>query len=291
MIKISKTEVTPVSEMTGLTWYFIGPPKSGKTTNACSWSSQGNTKTLLLDTDKGSDFMHGQDVIPIEDIIPPRDLNGKILDPENRGQVYRSGSKKGEPMATYSMGEILASMGIGEIPTTYETIIVDTVDKLNEWSEKKVCRDLGIEDISDAGFGKGWSTAKNLVSKMVETLQDYCKSNGMNLVLISHSKETAMVDDKVQLSPELPRGLSKKLTAMSDAIGYATFDKETQKPVLSFESYDERAVGSRIPALHNKSFPFDYRVIMKASEVKNEKPAPKTKVRAQKQQENIANVA
>tara|TARA_B110000444_G_scaffold251404_1_gene279206 strand:+ start:747 stop:1610 length:864 start_codon:yes stop_codon:yes gene_type:complete len=287
MIKISKTETTPVSEMTGLTWYFIGPPKSGKTTNACAWSKEGN-KTLLLDTDKGSDFMAGQDVIHIEGIVPPK-LNGEILDPEKRNQVYRSGSKKGEPMPVYSMGEVLTGLMTGEVSTEYETIVIDTVDKLNEWSEAKVKHDLGIDDISDAGFGKGWSTAKTMVCNMIDALQTFCKNNGMNLVMISHAKESMMVDGKVQLGPEMPKGLSKKLTAMSDAIGFATFDRESQSPVLSFESYDERAVGSRIPALHNKVFPFDYNAIMKATEEKKEtKTTKKVTITTEKEKVNAA---
>ena len=42
----------------GLTWYFIGQPKTGKTTQASKWSDKGSEGVLLIDTDLGSDFVN-----------------------------------------------------------------------------------------------------------------------------------------------------------------------------------------------------------------------------------------
>ena len=42
----------------GLTWYFIGQPKTGKTSQASKWSDKGAEGVLLIDTDLGSDFVN-----------------------------------------------------------------------------------------------------------------------------------------------------------------------------------------------------------------------------------------
>ena len=261
MIKITKTESSPLKDMSGLTWYFIGPPKSGKTTNAGKWSSQGSKLTLLIDTDKGSDFMVEQDIIPVISLFPPT-VNGTVVPADQRGYVHRQGSWKGKPMPVYSMQELMHELWEKRIPDVYETIVIDTIDTVYEWAEQRVKEKYSVEDIGEIGYGKGWGEAKDIVVELVESLQNFCKQNTMNLVIISHAKETTMTDGKVQLGPELPRGLSKKLTAMSDAIGYATFDKESGKPTLSFESYDERAIGSRIPQLHNNVYEFSYDAVI-----------------------------
>ena len=281
MIKIHKTKAPTLDKMSGLTWYIVGPPKSGKTTNASRWSSEGHKRVLIIDTDKGTDFLEDSDTIPTYWLSAPKYFNEEkgchlTTEPSERGYYFRSGELKGRPMPVYSIGEIITELKNGTIPDVYETIVIDTVDKINEWCENKVKTDLGIDDISEAGFGRGWSEARELCIKVITAFQDHCKAKGMNLILISHSKETQVTDGKVQLSPNLPAGLSKRLTAMSDAIGYSTFDKETQKPMLSFESYDERSIGSRIPQLHNKVFPFDYAEIMKAAMDQKEKPVVKT---------------
>ena len=59
MLKINKVQTDWKGELpSGLTWYFVGQPKTGKTTNASKWSPGGQEKVLLIDTDLGSDFVH-----------------------------------------------------------------------------------------------------------------------------------------------------------------------------------------------------------------------------------------
>tara|TARA_R100000234_G_scaffold120092_1_gene105355 strand:+ start:3144 stop:4052 length:909 start_codon:yes stop_codon:yes gene_type:complete len=281
MIEITKTQLDYSSMMSGITWYVFGQPKTGKTTNLSKWSDIGSEGTLILDTDLGTDFLDEANVVPILGIYPPYEMvdDKKVLVPPNkRGFVYRNGPNQGKDMSVYSIGEIIQAMHT-KIGLGFDTIVIDTVDKINEWAEAKVKADLGIDEIGNASYGAGWAKAKDMVVNVVSEFQNYVKKHGKTLVLVSHSKETQMTDGKVQLGPALPSGLAKKLVGMSDAIGYSTVDKETQKPVLSFEAYDERTIGSRIPTLHNKVFEFDYSTIKSAAlekpeEVKQIKTAP-----------------
>ena len=48
------------------------------------------------------------------------------------------------------------------------------------------------------------------------------------------------------------------VTASADVIGYTTANKEDGKFYISFQSYDERAVGSRLKPLAQKVLDFDY---------------------------------
>lgn len=73
-----------------------------------------------------------------------------------------------------------------------------------------------------------------------------------------------MNDGKVQLSPELPRGLGYALCARADVIGYSTVVKDKPVPMVSFQAYDERTVGSRLKPLNGLVLPFTYTDVTKA---------------------------
>ena len=73
-----------------------------------------------------------------------------------------------------------------------------------------------------------------------------------------------MNDGKVQLSPELPRGVGYALCARADVIGYSTVIKDETIPKVSFQAYDERTVGSRLKPLNGKVLQFTYESVNKA---------------------------
>ena len=282
-VKVKKVTLDWNDLPSGLTWYFIGAPKTGKTTQASRWHKEGNKKVLLLDTDLGADFVKDANIIPITSLNAPKRpvvkdgkqvvKNGKkvfeIVPPIERGHYHRTGKEKGTPMETYSVQEVFLWLKENEGKLEYGTIVIDTIDQINEWIEDIVKTDMGLDNIADADWGTGWAKARKRNLDVVKRIQNYCKKNGIDLVLISHSKPTAVADGKVQLSPELPRGLAQGLTARADVIGYTTADKSDGKYYISFEAYDERTVGSRIKPLAQKKLLFDYQTII--NEIKSYK--------------------
>jgi hypothetical protein len=60
-----------------LTWYFIGQPKTGKTTAAANWSSKGAEGVLVIDTDLGADFVDGANVVTVTSLNPPFEGEGE----------------------------------------------------------------------------------------------------------------------------------------------------------------------------------------------------------------------
>lgn len=277
MLKINKVQTDWKGELpSGLTWYFVGQPKTGKTTNASKWSPGGQEKVLLIDTDLGSDFVQGANVLTCGFLNTPARIkmadgvkvvkNGKeqieAIPPEERGFYYRSGENRGKPMPVYALNEIIRDLEANWKDYDIDTVVIDTLDQVNAWIEDAVCKDMGLNDVSEGEWGQGWANARKKNVDVLVRLQKFLKKVGGNLVLISHSKQTAMTDNKVQLSPQIPSGLARAVTAKADVIGYTICDKDGGYN-LSFESYDERMIGSRLKPLSQKVLPFDYDTIMK----------------------------
>ena len=168
----------------------------------------------------------------------------EFLPPEERGYVYRSGPKKGQPMPAYSLAEVVFDLLENWDAYNIDTIVVDTVGVINEWIEREVAPNgMG----GDFGRSHGIASGKNI--DVMLKLQNLVKQKGGTLILISHSKKTTEVDGKMQLAPELPSGLANRMCAKADIIGYTTIDKKTKQHLISFVGYDERSVGSRIKPL------------------------------------------
>jgi hypothetical protein len=262
----------------GLTWYFIGQPKTGKTTQSSKWSKKGSKGVLLIDTDLGSDFVHGANVVTCTSLTPPirpvmkdgvqitKDGKPKqeIIPQEERGYYHRSGPNAGKPMETYSLGEILKDLETNWDKYDFDTIVLDTIDQINTWIEQKVTSDMGINSMGDGQWGSDWAAARKKNLDVVIRLQRFLKMVGGNLVMISHSKPTVVTDNKAQLGPNLPRGLAYSLTAKADVIGLCQADKESGEYMVSFEAYDERMIGSRLKPLSQKKLPFSYGSVINA---------------------------
>ena len=262
----------------GLTWYFIGQPKTGKTSQASKWSDKGAEGVLLIDTDLGSDFVNNANTVTVTSLNTP--TRPKMLEDkqvtkdgkpvieavphDERGYYNRTGDKIGEPMQVYSMIEVYFWLKENLKSLPYDTIVIDTIDHINRWIEAEVCDERGQAAMGEgASWGADWAQARKKNLDIVKKFQTLCKALGRNLVLISHAKSTVVTDGKSQLGPELPRGLSYALTASADVIGYATASKEDGKFYVSFKAYDERTVGSRLKPLAQKVLDFNYDSVMK----------------------------
>ena len=259
----------------GLTYLIIGQPKTGKTTACSSWSPLGTDGVVIIDTDLGSDFVNKANIVTCTSLNAPIravEEDGKqitengivkteVTPPEERGFSYRSGEEKGKPMPVYSMIECYNWLAKEWDDLPYDTVVIDTVGQVNEWIEDTVKIELGITAMGEGQWGADWGKAKRKNLDVIKRFQDLMKKKGANLVLVSHSKTSQMQDGKVQLAPELPRGLGYALAAKADVIGYSTASKEDGKYYISFETYDERVVGSRLKPLAQKILPFEYEAI------------------------------
>ena len=254
----------------GLTYYIIGQPKTGKSTQASKWSDKGQNGVLVLDTDLGADFVQGANIVPIISLNQPlkevkkgNESKFEVIPPEKRGYVYRNGPDIGKPMPVYAISEVLFWLEENFEKSEYDTIVIDTVDQVNEWIEDTVKEEMGISEMGMGGYGSDWAKARKKNADVVKRIQMLIKRTAGTLVLISHSKKTNIEDEKVQLGPSLPRGLGKALTAKSDVIGFTEIDKKSGDYLINFKAYDERSNGSRFKPIAQKILPFSYDAIKK----------------------------
>jgi len=284
MIEVRKVSTDWANGLpSGLTWFFIGQPKTGKTTACAEWSEKGSEGVLILDTDLGAEFVDKANVVTIASLnapVRPVEKDGKqvtiagkpqseVIPPEERGFVYRSGKEKGKPMPVYSLIEAYQWISKEWDNLPYDTVVIDTLGQVNEWVEETVLHELGISAMGEGQWGADWGKARRKNVDIIKRFQDLIKQKGGNLVLVSHSKTTVVTDGKAQLSPELPRGLGYSLAAKADVIGYSTATKDDGSYNVSFEAYDERVVGSRLKPLSQKLLPFSFQAIV--SEILNYK--------------------
>tara|TARA_Y100000361_G_scaffold132861_1_gene130623 strand:+ start:9234 stop:10109 length:876 start_codon:yes stop_codon:yes gene_type:complete len=260
----------------GITWFFIGQPKTWKTSAASKWSDKGTDGVLIIDADLGADFVPNANSVTVTCLNPPTRnkmsdnkkivKNGKevmeLIPPTERGYVYRSGPSKGEPMPVYSLAEVYAWLRNEWEKLPYDTLVIDTVDEINKWIEEVVIQELNIKEMGDGqNFGKDWRLARSKNLDIILRLQRLMKRTGSALILLSHAKQTAITDGKAQLMPAVPSGLGYALTAKADVIGYAQVNKESGKSHISFQGYDERTIGSRLRPLAQKEMLFDYETV------------------------------
>lgn len=276
-IKVRKVSTDWTTLPNGLTWYFIGQPKTGKTTQASKWSPKGAEGCLLIDTDLGADFVEGANTVTVTSLntpTRPKMIDNKqvtekgkpqseVVPNDERGYYNRTGETVGESIEVYSMVEVYYWLKDNLKKLPYDTIVIDTIDHINRWIEAEVCDERGQAAMGEgSSWGADWAQARKKNLDIVKKFQVLCKSLGRNLVIISHAKSTVITDGKSQLGPELPRGLAYALTASADVIGYAMASKEDNKFYLSFQAYDERTVGSRLRPLAQKVLEFDYDSVM-----------------------------
>jgi len=274
-VQVTKIQTDWATIPSGLTYFFIGQPKTGKTTACSQWSEKGSDGVLLIDTDLGSEFTNNANVVTVTELNAPtrpklKDnkpivKNGQpqheVVPPEERGFVHRTGDNKGKPMPVYSLIEVYQWLEKEWDSLPYDTVAIDTIGQVNEWIETIVIEELGITAMGEGQWGADWGKARRKNLDVIRRFQDLMKKRGGNLILVAHSKTTQVTDGKAQLAPELPRGLGYGLAAKADVIGYTTAMKDDGKYYVSFEAYDERVVGSRLKPLAQKKLEFDYSVI------------------------------
>lgn len=115
------------------TWLLFGPPKSGKTTAACTWP-----EPLLLNTEPGGDQYVEAYKVQVRSLS---DLMG-IMD------------------------QLETTEGL-----PYRTVILDTIDVVSDWMEEAVCRDFNEKRLGEAKvFGADFSAHRMMALNLLTRL-------------------------------------------------------------------------------------------------------------------------
>ena len=202
---------------------LYGAPKVGKTTML----SQLND-CLIVDTEKGS-----------------RMLEGYIAEVNTRDELIDT------------LIELKESKDV-----KYKYVALDTIDKITEWAERRVCEEENVRAIGDLAFGKGYGMVREKVVQTVEAFKNVTE----HLIIIGHRKVAyAVTDGSTIVIPEsldLTGKLKNVIMAGCDAIGYV-YRNDKEELMVSFKANDAIEAGSRCPHLKGKEMKFEWKNIYK----------------------------
>ena len=128
-MKLTKEKRKAVS-VNPSTLLLYGAPKVGKTTMLSQLDD-----CLIIDTEKGS-----------------RMIEGYIQEVNSRDELIET---------------LIAIKESKDVK--YKYIAIDTIDKVAEWAERRVCEEEGVNSIADLAFGKGYGLVLEKVAQK-ETL-------------------------------------------------------------------------------------------------------------------------
>ena len=205
------------------TLLLYGAPKVGKTTMLSSLDD-----CLILDTEKGA-----------------RMIEGYITEVNSRDELIES------------LIQIKDSKDV-----KYKYIAIDTIDKVAEWAERRVCQEEAVSSIADLAFGKGYGLVREKVIKTVSAFKEVAE----HLIIIGHRKVAyAVTEGNAIVIPEsldLTGKLKNVIMSACDAIGYVYRD-EDEKLMVSFKANNAIEAGSRCSHLKGKEVKFEWKNIYK----------------------------
>jgi len=126
----------------------------------------------------------------------------------------------------------------------FKTVTLDTFDKLYDKCLAHVCADMGIDDPTEEGYGKGWRAVKAAFEKEIDKLV----SVGIGVVMISHATEKKFESrngaDYDKIVPSASKQATKLALAMADITLYMGYFGEDRHMVLA--GSDEAEAGTRL---------------------------------------------
>ena len=201
------------------TLLLYGAPKVGKTTMLSNLDD-----CLIIDTEKGS-----------------RMIEGYIQEVNSRDELIET---------------LIAIKESKDVK--YKYIAIDTIDKVAEWAERRVCEEEGVNSIADLAFGKGYGLVREKVAKTISHFKEVAE----HLIIIGHRKVAYAVTEGnpivIPESLDLTGKLKNVIMAGCDAIGYVYRD-DKENLMVSFKANDSIEAGSRCPHLKGKEVKFEWK--------------------------------
>lgn len=195
---------------------IVGPPKSGKTTFGAQVCAEENG--LLVDVEYGTGF------------VP---YKVKAVHPESWEELQQL--------------HIFAN--------TYDTLVIDTLDKCYDLLEANVCARLGVTDLGEKKYGVGYAAARNELVEWMESLKRHFRI----VVFLCHIKPGFDIESRLI---DLPAKTRRAFVALMDVVGLMIADTSEGRLRVNI-SFDPSAgeFGSRIPTLHGKVLPADWKTL------------------------------
>lgn len=183
----------------GKHFLFYGPPSTRKTTVAMNFPN-----SLLLATEIGYQFIDGVRAVNID--------------------------------SWYTFTQIVRDLKKQENKDAFDTIVIDTVGLLSDMCIKFICDKLNIEDLSGAGFGKGWTEYRKEFSRHINLIAQY----GYGIVFIDHSKEERNDEGKpLSAKPKMDNTSSSIINALVDFTFFLNKEKSPEDDSVTVFAYTD----------------------------------------------------
>lgn len=173
------------------------------------------------------------------------------------------------PVATWSdMKDLYRQLKTPAAKEKYDTVVFDTISNASTMCYKYALGQLGIEDPSEAGYGKGW----RLIKDSWRIIRDICKL-GYCIVFVSHSKEQEVEDKKTKttytkVKTDLESWAADDIWGLSDFVFYVRkeINDAGEEQVYAYSNLPNVETKRRHPAFPEK-FLFTFDNIMNGLDV------------------------
>jgi len=116
---------------------------------------------------------------------------------------------------------------IASSPGKYKSLVIDTMDPLEEQATEFVLKEAGKTSLAQFDFGAGYNQVAMLWKELLSEL-DAARRNGMLVCLIGHSTVRDVIDPTIGSYQQNTSVLGKKpwalTTRWADFVGFATYD-------------------------------------------------------------------
>jgi|GEM_PF-2503877 len=234
---------------------LFGPPKIGKTTFGAAWP-----KSIVLECEPGG-----------AQYIKCRKLDIGSLD------------------------ELRSAWDLLKADKSYETIIIDTLDRVAQWVEVEICAELGLKHIMDTKKGERIGSQWGEYVNRILILLEGWKRLGKRVIFIGHTKKAETDGQGMVISPKtinLYGQAANRVMSIVDNIGFmypVEDDKGRVIRRLSFKPGIAVEAGSRHPSLTDRAIDIPknaiyptFAAMFSASKENNTKEVTKTTEKAAK---------
>lgn len=155
---------------------------------------------------------------------------------------------KTEQLKTFP--DVLAAlMWLGESEHDFSTVVIDTLDWLEQLIFKSVALEAKVENIEKIGYGKGYKMAVAKWQQLLEYLNFLRLSRNMTIILLAHAKidtfESPESDRYDRYEPDLHEAASSLIQEWCDEVFFLSFQVNTVSEDMGFNKTRSRATGGK----------------------------------------------
>ena len=141
----------------------------------------------------------------------------------------------------------------------FQTVVLDSVDWLEQLLWKKVAANNKVSSIEDIGYGKGYIFALDLWKNILEGFDLLRNEKGMQVILLAHSQikrfDDPLSDSYDRYMLDLHKGGAGIISEWCDVLAFANYNVSTMKEDLGFNQKRTRAIGAGSRVLHTQEQP------------------------------------